>query len=343
VSVLLTGATGFVGASVLARLLERDDAEVLAVVRGADPAGRLDAALDGVGVPAERRRGVRAVRGELTAPGLGLDRVPRGIHTVVHCAASVAFDLPLDEARAVNVGGTRGALEVAERAGARLVHVSTAYVAGEHRGRFGESEAPSAPVRNSYEQAKREADALVLAADRVPTVVLRPSIVVGEAATGWTPAFNVLYWPLRAFARGLLDAVPAHADGRVDVVPVDFVADAIVHVTRERPDVAGALHLVAGDEAVTVAELVELASDAFDRPRPRLVDPREGAALTERSPQAAAYLAYFAMQVVFGDARARAVLGPAGLEAPPLAAYFARLVAFAERARWGRVPVPRAA
>ena len=49
--------------------------------------------------------------------------------------------------------------------------------------------------------------------------IARPSIVVGESGTGWTPAFNVLYWPLRAFARGLFDTIPARPDGRVDVVP----------------------------------------------------------------------------------------------------------------------------
>jgi long-chain acyl-CoA synthetase len=69
-------------------------------------------------------------------------------------------------------------------------------------------------------------------AERLPIQIFRPSIVVGEAETGWTPAFNVIYWPLKAFARGAYLAVPAKRSSPVDVVPVSFVADAIFELSR---------------------------------------------------------------------------------------------------------------
>ena len=108
--VFLTGATGFLGMEVLARLLEAGDREVHALVRASDgPAA--EQRLDGVLAklwrdPAPYRERVHAVAGDLTEPGLGIDPVQRNalaeeIGAVLHCAASISFDLPLEEARAI--------------------------------------------------------------------------------------------------------------------------------------------------------------------------------------------------------------------------------------------------
>jgi long-chain acyl-CoA synthetase len=335
-SILLTGATGFVGAQVLRRVLRDSDADVVAVVRGPGASEKLRAAMETAGVPPHDRRRVGLLAADLTKP---LPRVA-GVRTVVHCAASVSFGLDLEDARRINVGGTRHALRAAERAGARFVHVSTAYVAGRHQGHFDEDQLDCGQAfRNTYEQTKLEAEWLVHAS-AADTVVLRPSIVVGEAATGWTTSFNVLYGPLRAFDRGLLAAVPARAEGRVDVVPVDYVADAIAHVALRRPDVCGTLHLVAGEDAVTVDELLDLACAALERERPPLAPVGDG---DPRHEQLGRYAPYFDMEVVFGDARSRAVLGPAGIAPPPLREYFSTLVGFAQATRWGQEPLARTA
>ena len=138
-TVFLTGATGFLGMEVLARLLEAGDREVLALVRADDDAAA-EQRLDGVLAtlwddPAPYRDRVSAVRGELTQPELGLgdraDEVAERTHAVLHCAASITFDLPLAEARAINVDGTARVLDFAVDAQARegldrFLHVSTA-------------------------------------------------------------------------------------------------------------------------------------------------------------------------------------------------------------------------
>ena len=81
--------------------------------------------------------------------------------------------------------------------------------------------------RNPYERSKFEAEGIVKRwRSRMPVTVVRPSIVVGEQDSGWTPVFNVIYWPLRAFSRGAYRVLPARASAPVDVVPVDYVADA---------------------------------------------------------------------------------------------------------------------
>src|SRR5436309_3470078 len=99
-------------------------------------------------------------------------------------------------------------LDLTERCAARgalrrFAHVSTAYVAGTHEGTFSEADLyVGQSFRNAYERSKYEAERLIRdRVDRLPAVtVVRPSIIVGESRTGWTPAFNVLYVPVRAFA-----------------------------------------------------------------------------------------------------------------------------------------------
>jgi long-chain acyl-CoA synthetase len=160
---------------------------------------------------------------------------------------------------------------------------------------------------------------------------------MGESDSGWTPAFNVLYWPLRAFSRGLFDTVPALAHGRVDVVPVDYVADGIVYLLDHSD--TGVFNLVAGHEAPTVDELIEMGTRRFELPRPELVEPGEPTALADGE----VYVPYFDMKVVFDDAHAREVLEPAGIHAPKLADYFGHLIDYAEVARWGKRPMSRQA
>jgi thioester reductase-like protein len=370
-AVFLTGATGFVGMELLVRYLERTDRRVYALVRGADGAEvqarmrRTLMELFGPGHPYAER--VVAVRGDVTQVGLGvpggLDWLAGQVSEIVHGAASVSFELAPQAARAINLDGTRRVLEFAERCHARgvlrrMCYVSTAYVAGEHSGCFSEDDLEVGQrFRNAYEQSKFEAECLIARSHRhLPITVFRPSIIVGERDSGWTASFNVLYWPLRAFARGTYAALPARADAPVDVVPVDYVADAIFALGQS-PEAEGAtFHLTAGRHVTTVGELVQMASAFFKRPAPRLIEPAlyerfvhpllVRAAADERSRRALTrseiYFPYFAMRVSFDDRRSRIALRGDGLAAPPLSSYFERLIRFALAAEWGRRRIPRA-
>jgi long-chain acyl-CoA synthetase len=216
-------------------------------------------------------------------------------------------------------------------------------VAGRHSGLFGEGDHDvGQEFRNSYEQSKFEAEALVRGAgDRLPVTILRPSIVVGDSLTGWTAAFNVLYWPLRAFSRGLWDVVPAVADSPVDVVSVDYVADAIVALCSMPGGAGETYHLTAGRNASTIGEIIDLACGYFGRRPPKLIapgSPEIPAALAK----AAEYLPYFATEVRYDDRAARARLQDLGHATTPLRDYFGRLLDFATQSRWGRSPISRA-
>src|SRR5450755_2791556 len=363
--VLLTGATGFVGMELISRYLERSHRRVITLVRadGSDGArARVDGVLENLfGSRAhEHRHRVTAVVADMTLPGMGLaarlrDELAERVTTIVHSAASVSFTLPLQEAREINVAGTLHMLEFAELARERgglecYGHISTAYVAGNHSGRFYERDLDVGQAfHNSYEQSKFEAEQLVRSHTDLPATILRPSIVVGDQRNGWTSAFNVLYWPLRAFARGLFTAVPAIPTAPVDVVSIDYVADAIHALCEARDSVGETFHLTADANATSMEEISSLASRYFSRPLPTVLSPVEFAALErDASPlQRSAlegsrvYFPYFAMGAVFDDAVARARLDPAGILVSPLRDYLERLLDFATRTRWGKRPILR--
>ena len=347
-TLLLTGGTGFLGMSLVARLLAADEGpDLVLAVRARDAAGaaeRVDELLARLyDEPPPSARRLRAIPAELTATGLGLAAADRRelvatADRVVHCAASISFTLPLDEARAINVEGTRGVIELARELPLleRLVHVSTAYVAGRSRGRFREADLDRGQAfRNTYERTKLEAELLLCAAPDVPSVVVRPSIVVGESDSGWTSAFNVVYWPLQAFARGLIDAFPADPRGIVDLVPVDHVVDVLEHAALA-PGVCGTLHAVSGDRALRVAELVQRSSALLDRPAPRLVAPG-GHGPDEPG---AMFAPYFDVAVAFDRGR----VGALGLgAAAPGAVFLPAILRYARAARWGKRPLTRQA
>jgi long-chain acyl-CoA synthetase len=348
-TLLMTGATGFVGMELLARVLEQTDYDVVALVRADDDhaaQARVDELLTTLVAPGTRphRGRVRALAADLESPGLGLSPLAReklagSIRSVVHCAASVSFTLPLDEARRINVEGTREIVKLASQAYARgnlerFVHVSTAYVAGDRAGLISEQDGDVGQgFRNTYERTKLEAEQLVTESG-LPAAIVRPSVIVGDSQTGWTQAFNVIYWPLQAFARGLFPTVPGDPGASLDIVPVDTVANALLELLRG-PVRGGAFHIVAGDEAPSNAELATMAAEAFDAEPPVFVGPGED---EEAEKLAGALVPYFSVRCTFDARRARELLGATP---PPLRDYFPSLMRYARDARWGKKPAPR--
>jgi thioester reductase-like protein len=364
-AVLLTGVTGFVGMELLTRYLERSDRSVYALIRATDEAGarrRLGQVRESLyGRDDAYADRVAPVPGDIESPQLGLERSQREalgerVTEIVHSAASVSFSLPLAESREINVAGTRRVLDLADECRARgglrrFSYISTAYVAGDHAGEFHEDELDVGQgFRNSYERSKFEAETLVRErSERLPVQIFRPSIIVGERATGWTRSFNVLYQPLKAFARGAYLALPARGSTPVDVVPVDYVADAVFELSRRPLAGEETYHLVAGRDATTVRRLTDLAARYFRRRPPRLIPPsiyrrlvhpivvrRTEGKRRRALEQSEALFPYFSMRVRFDDRRARSRLGPTGVRVSPVEHYFDRLLDFAVGAEWGR-------
>ncbi len=336
---VLTGATGFVGSIVLERLLQRG-ARVTALIRAADDAEARQR-LENVAVQtwgdAAVVADVRALAADVEQDRLGLaadtyEAVAGSAAAIVHCAASVRFDLSEDQAEAINVTGTERMVELAERArelgaAGRFVHVSTAYVHGRTVGLALESGPAKAPeFRNTYELTKHRAEQVVARLEGA--AIVRPSIIVGDSVSGWTSSFNVVYVPLRALVSGVLKVVPTPADTLLDLVPVDQVVDVICGLLDD-PEISGVVQAVSGEMAPRMEKFARLALEHVGLP------------MTDCVPTAAEqigiYAPYADMSAHFEFGRA----GQFGVRPVPIERLVPLMLDHAEAARWGRQRVLR--
>ena len=359
---VIKGATGFLGREIVLHLLASEpEAHLTLLVRGRDEGeaqarglALLTAQLRGEAL-ADATRRVEVVRADLEQERLGLtlrahDELVGRTVGVIHGAASVSFSLPIAEARAINVDGTRRMLDLARKARAHLDYVGTAYVAGEREGLIFESELERGQgFRNTYEASKCEAERLVQArAAEQSLTIYRPSIIVGDSRTGRTSSFKVLYWPLKVFARGFR-VVPGRAETAVDVVPSDFVVQALAHLRRQPGREGQVYHLCAGPErSATLGELVGLAARFFKVRRPIFVEPKlfvRARPVIDRFTwgrlrriliAGRVYTPYLALNLAFDTQNADAGLRGTGITVPRVEEYFSNLFRFAVETDWGK-------
>ncbi|HEX4964505.1 MAG TPA: SDR family oxidoreductase [Thermoanaerobaculia bacterium] len=264
--ILLTGASGVLGQAVLQRLAR--EGPVVCLCHH---------------TPVAAAPGIELLSGDLAAPHLGLGArelaaLTAEIGGVLHLGAATNFAATAEELARTNVDGTRCMVELARAAEVPLWYVSTAFAHLQTEGETAareERKGTSAGGHEDYEDSKREAEAVVREGG-VPYLILRPSLVAGDAGTGFMPAFQGLHTVIFLLFHNLLPILPAAADSRVDFLPRDLVADLIVGLTKGAAD-GRELWLTAGDEALTVAALFALGIDyargvlAREAVMPRLV------------------------------------------------------------------------
>jgi NAD(P)-dependent dehydrogenase (short-subunit alcohol dehydrogenase family) len=242
-SYFVTGATGFIGRHLVARLLEREG-DIYVLVRSAD---KLD-----------RWRGqerVKPVFGDITEPQLGLDEAAReqlqGVDHFFHLAA--IYDITADDSRnaQLNVDGTRNAIDLANALGAkRFHHMSSIAVAGRYDGHFTEDDFDEGQeLPTPYHRTKFESEKLVRDRLGVPWRVYRPSMVVGNSRTGEIDKIDGPYYFFKAIQK-LRHALPEWFPlvslefGRTNLVPVDYVAAVVDHVAHAEGLDGRAFHVV---------------------------------------------------------------------------------------------------
>ncbi len=263
--VLVTGAGGLLGGQLAGVLAGRGHGVVGLVHR--NPSVRRN---DGSAVDAAAWSGalpgagqVVTLKGDVRQALLGLDAETRealqGVELVVHCAALTGFDLDEATYEAVNERGTAHAVELARAIGARLLHVSTAYVCGQRSGVVLESElACGQDFANGYEASKLRAEQVVGAAmaDGLDAAIARPSIVVGRSSDGTVGAFDNVYAFIRLVTGGHVRVLPVRAEASLDLVPIDHVVAGLLAMAEDGAAVRGqTLHLVSG-APVPLASLI---------------------------------------------------------------------------------------
>ena len=284
-TIFITGATGNIGAKLVARILADDSScHVVLLVRGLSPMDAENRVEDVLRIVSpeidyalERKR-ITVICGDITKKQLGLTEstytsLASRVTHIIHSAAATQFNLPLKRSREINFCGTKNVMTFAKLAKQighlqRVAHISTAYVCGDVEGTIYEDELISGQrFSNSYEQSKWETEQYVRKLmEDLPIAIFRPSIVVGDSRTGRIIKFNVLYMPLRYVWRGIVRVIPCSPNTTVDVVPLDFAANAIHHIFLHYDSPLGkTFNIVAGKENVsTIGSITNEAIDYFN-------------------------------------------------------------------------------
>lgn len=342
-TVLMTGFPGFLGSALLPGILKRtgDSAICLVQPKFGTLAQRRVAELSSAEPFLEGR--IQLVEGDITQPGLGVAAdTLTDVTEAWHLAAVYDLAVPRDVAVRVNVNGTRNVLEAIERCPrlTRLHYFSTCYVSGRYAGPFSEDDLEvGAPFNNHYEETKHlaEADVRWHMSAGMPATIYRPSIVVGDSRTGQTQKFDgpyfIMQWLLRQPRYAILPMVGDPATTRVNVVPSDFIVDAVGYLSGLSVS-EGRTYQLADPRPLTVEEMVDALARATGRELLKVPLPLKltkaslahvpGIYRLMRIPPEA--VDYFAQPTFYMTDHCRADLAGSGIEAPAFRSYVDRLV-----------------
>jgi thioester reductase-like protein len=350
-NLLFTGFPGFLGSELLPKVLGRLPEHRAFCLVQSKFMGQAEARLESIlkAFPTLRGRIALAI-GDITQPDLGLENAPRiqrETSEIFHLAAVYDLSARRDLAMQVNVNGTRNVLDFAEGVSnlRRLHYVSTCYVSGRYAGPFSEEDLEKGQAfNNAYEETKYLAEVEVRARMRggLPATIYRPAIVVGDSRTGATQKYDgpyyVIRWLLRQPVIAVLPEVGSPTVARLNVVPRDYVVDAISYLSGLDASL-GKVYQLADPEPLTVRELIKLVGRAARRIVVRIPLPMALAKLAiDRLPGVywlmqipSAIIDYSAHATLYTSANTVADLEGSGLRVPPLPTYIDRIVDFVRR------------
>ena len=273
----VTGATGFIGKRLVKKLLERKGSVVHFLIRQASES-KVPELCEYWGVSETR---AVPVFGDLTSKKLGVSAegvkaLKSKVDHFYHLAA--VYDLEADEESqiAVNIEGTRNTVELAKAIGAKhFHHVSSIAAAGLYEGVFREDMFDEAEnIDHPYFMTKHESEKIVRNECKVPWSVYRPALVVGDSRTGEMDKIDGPYYFFKLIQR-MRQILPPWMPsvglegGRINIVPVDFVVDALEHISHHKRASGQCFHLV-DPMGYRVGDVLDILSKAAHAPKMNL-------------------------------------------------------------------------
>ncbi len=347
--VLLTGASGLVGSAWLPLLLRnRPDRRIVVLSRSKTVPFGNDL--------------VTAVDGDLTQSNLGIAAGVRkslieSVTEIIHCAADIRFRLPIDQARATNLNGTRRLLALARQCKRleKFAHVSTVYVAGKQSGVVPEARlAATAGFLNSYQRSKYEAEQAVFEAmPDIPISIFRLSSIISDS-NGSVRQRNYFHRVLRMVPHNPFPILPGKCDAPLDLIASDWVASALAQLYDFHFSPGRVYHVCAGPEAsMTVGEIIRSTFEVVNARRrslaldpavpPRLVDMDEFQSYARRQARKGTsivkdllriigeFMPHLAISQRFENRETLALLETMGIALPPVRQYYPKVVEFCLR------------
>lgn len=225
-------------------------------------------------------KNIKILVGDITKEDFGLRlsdyiSLAKNIDIIYHVAALTRFYDPISQLRKVNVIGTRRILDLVSGSHNQvdLHYISTAFVAGNCKGKFRESDFDvGQDFNNPYERSKFEAEGIVrkFSGNNRRVKIYRPSIVVGEYRSGVISEFQMFYQPLYLLTQEIFEEIPISNSTVLNLVPVDIAAKMIYTLSNHRASVDTNTYHIVSPNALKILEIINLAAKYFNFKQPRL-------------------------------------------------------------------------
>jgi thioester reductase-like protein len=341
--ILLTGFPGFLGSFLISRLLDvtSKDTQIVCVVQDKF----LALAKEKISQHPDWKDRVLVIVGDITQTNLGLTKEwNERVRQIYHLAAVYDLSVRKGIAHKINVLGTQNVIGFAEACAnfKRLDYISTCYVSGRFTGHFFEADLEKKQTfNNHYEETKFEAEVAVQRAmtNGLPATIYRPGIVVGDSHSGWTQKFDgpyyIMQWLDRQAAIAILPELGDYSRIRVNLVPVDFVAESIAKLSVHNLSLGKVYHL-ADPHPPTIKEFLKMLEIVLEKkiitlpfsPKLTKLSLRHIKPLRNWMKINPDTIDYFTHPTVYDTSNATADLATIGIQCPELSTYVKNLVTY---------------
>jgi thioester reductase-like protein len=371
-NIFITGGTGLFGSTLIEHyLIHEPDTRFYALARGDNNADTRNRLLDCIknsptfpqDMVSDLSDRVTVMKGDFTDENLGLpsssiQELQNDITDIIHSGASVDFGLPLDEARNINVGGTKHMINFA--LGCRqlqsFLHISTGHVAGKRSGTIMENEiGTDQGFLNSYEQTKAEAELLVHKyMDSIPITIHRLTTVIGDRESGHIRQFGFFHNSVRLLSQSFIPYLAGDKNVHLDMIPTEYPVEALRYLHRKNFQPGTTYHICCGPEKSFMLEdflqeTVEYFKIKMKNPLltpPEIISREEfekriarsnSARLTAVMHALSTFIGHLSLPKVFDRTNANRDLAGSGIDAPAVRSYYFKILDECIRRKFGKL------